>query len=220
MIDVDIEQQLGSFHLDVRFAAEAPIVGLFGRSGSGKTSVINAIAGIARPRRGSIRINEAVLFDDAKHVDVPPERTARRLRVPGCACCFRIWMSSRTCSMASGSARSEDRFIDEARIIELLGLSAPAAAQAQGTVGRRKAARRHRPRVARAAAHPAHGRAAGLARRSAQDGDSRLRRTAARRAAHSRSSMSATRSPRSRVSPTPWWCLPTANASRAARSTM
>ena len=34
MIDVDIEQELGAFHLDVKFVAEAPIVGLFGRSGS------------------------------------------------------------------------------------------------------------------------------------------------------------------------------------------
>ena len=54
MIDVDIEQRLGAFHLDVRFAAEAPIVGLFGRSGAGKSTVINAIAGITKPSRGSI----------------------------------------------------------------------------------------------------------------------------------------------------------------------
>jgi len=31
MIAVDIEQRLGAFQLAVRFAAEAPIVGLFGR---------------------------------------------------------------------------------------------------------------------------------------------------------------------------------------------
>ena len=60
MIDIDIEQQLGAFHLAVKFSVEAPIVGLFGRSGSGKTSVINAIAGIAKPLRGSIRINGTV----------------------------------------------------------------------------------------------------------------------------------------------------------------
>ena len=71
MIDVDIEQQLGAFHLAVKFAAEAPIVGLFGRSGAGKTSVINAIAGITTPARGSIWINGACLFDAARGVDVP-----------------------------------------------------------------------------------------------------------------------------------------------------
>ena len=74
MIDVDIEQQLGAFHLAVRFAAEAPIVGLFGRSGAGKTSVINAIAGIAKPARGHIRINDVSLFDAAKGIDLPPDQ--------------------------------------------------------------------------------------------------------------------------------------------------
>src|SRR5271167_1540822 len=78
MIDIDIEQRLGAFRLAVRFAAEAPIVGLFGRSGSGKTSVINAIAGITRPRRGSIRINDLFLFDAATG------RTPHWLRVSGC----------------------------------------------------------------------------------------------------------------------------------------
>jgi molybdate transport system ATP-binding protein len=63
MIDVDIEEQLGTFHLDVNFLADAPIVGLFGRSGAGKSSVVNAIAGIGKPSRCSIRINDHVLFD-------------------------------------------------------------------------------------------------------------------------------------------------------------
>src|SRR4029453_17869886 len=77
MIDVDIEQQLGRFGLAVAFRAEAPIVGLFGRSGAGKTSVVNAIAGIATPQRGHIRINGTTLFDSASGIDVPPE--ARRI---------------------------------------------------------------------------------------------------------------------------------------------
>src|SRR5262249_105234 len=73
VIEVDIKRRLGAFHLDVRFEAEAPIVGLFGRSGSGKTSVINAIAGIVRPAHGSIRVNEVTLFDSAKGIDLAPE---------------------------------------------------------------------------------------------------------------------------------------------------
>ncbi|MFO1304625.1 MAG: molybdenum ABC transporter ATP-binding protein [Burkholderiales bacterium] len=74
MIEVDVEERLGAFHLDVRFEADAPIVGLFGRSGAGKTSVVNAIAGIGRPHRGRIRINGDVLFDTSQGIDVPPER--------------------------------------------------------------------------------------------------------------------------------------------------
>ena len=48
MIDIDVEQQLGNFLLQVRFRAEAPVVGVFGRSGAGKSSLINAIAGVTR----------------------------------------------------------------------------------------------------------------------------------------------------------------------------
>ena len=74
MIDIDIEERLGAFELAVKFAAHAPIVGLFGRSGAGKTSVVNAIAGIGKPRRGRIRINGDVLFDSGAGIDVPPEK--------------------------------------------------------------------------------------------------------------------------------------------------
>ena len=74
MIDVDVEERLGAFHLDVKFAADAPIVGLFGRSGAGKTTIVNAIAGIGEPSRGSIRINDHVLFDSARGIDLPPEQ--------------------------------------------------------------------------------------------------------------------------------------------------
>jgi len=123
MINVEIEQQLGSFHLDVKFAAEAPIVGLFGRSGSGKTSVINAIAGIATPQRGSIRINETVLFDAAQNIDVPPNE--RRVGYVFQDALLFPHMDVES-NLLYGQRRHapEDRFIDEARIVELLGLSA------------------------------------------------------------------------------------------------
>jgi molybdate transport system ATP-binding protein len=73
MIDVDIAQRLGRFALDVKFSVDAPVVGLFGASGSGKTSVVNAIAGIGKPHRGTIRVNGDVLFDSVKGIDVRPE---------------------------------------------------------------------------------------------------------------------------------------------------
>ena len=77
MIDVDVSQMLGDFRLEVAFQADAPIVGLFGRSGAGKTSLVNTLAGIARPLRGRIVVNSETLFDSERGVDLPPER--RRL---------------------------------------------------------------------------------------------------------------------------------------------
>ena len=123
MIDIDIEQRLGDFHLVVKFSAEAPIVGLFGRSGSGKTSIINAIAGIGKPQRGSIRINDSVLFDAARQIDVPPDK--RRVGYV-----FQDALLFPHMDVASNLLYGQrlrppaDRFIDEKRVVDLLGLRA------------------------------------------------------------------------------------------------
>ncbi|QOJ32400.1 MAG: molybdenum ABC transporter ATP-binding protein [Gammaproteobacteria bacterium] len=78
MIEVDIRRQLGAFGLRAAFSAPAPaLVALFGASGSGKTSVVNAVAGLLRPDAGRIALDGEVLFDAAIGVDVPAER--RRL---------------------------------------------------------------------------------------------------------------------------------------------
>lgn len=121
MIDVDIEQRLGDFRLDVSFSAEAPIVGLFGRSGSGKTSIVNAIAGIGRPKRGSIRINDAVLFDTERRIDLSPE--SRRVGyVFQDGLLFPHMDVQANLAYGQRLHKPRDRFIDEARVVDLLGL--------------------------------------------------------------------------------------------------
>jgi molybdate transport system ATP-binding protein len=123
MIEVDVERQLGDFQLAVRFSAEAPILGLFGRSGSGKTSVINAIAGIVRPSRGVIRINDVCLFDAVRDVDVPPDK--RRVGyVFQDALLFPHMDVEANLLYGQRLHAPADRFIDEARVVELLGLRA------------------------------------------------------------------------------------------------
>jgi molybdate transport system ATP-binding protein len=74
MLKIDISKQLGAFRLEAAFETAAPVVALFGRSGSGKTSLVNCIAGILRPERGRIEIDGSVLFDSAAGIDLPPER--------------------------------------------------------------------------------------------------------------------------------------------------
>ncbi len=74
-LTVDIERDLGAFRLRVAFEAGEGITALFGRSGSGKTSVVNAIAGLLRPDRGRIVLGGAALFDSGAGVNVPtPKR--------------------------------------------------------------------------------------------------------------------------------------------------
>jgi molybdate transport system ATP-binding protein len=123
MIEVDVEQHLGSFHLQVMFSAEAPIVGLFGRSGAGKTSLINAIAGITKPTRGQIRINDVTLFDAEKGINLPPEE--RRIGYVFQNALLFPHMDVEANLLYGQKLRSaKDRFIKEARVVELLGLGA------------------------------------------------------------------------------------------------
>ena len=121
MIEVDIEQQLGAFDLRVAFRAEAPVIGLFGRSGAGKSSVINAIAGTSTPQRGLIRINETILFDSRAQIDVPPQK--RRI---GCvfqdALLFPHMSVERNLLYGNRLRTASERFIQPSRVIELLGL--------------------------------------------------------------------------------------------------
>ena len=123
MIAVDIEQQLGTFRLSVQFRADVPIVGLFGRSGSGKTSVINAIAGITRPARGSIHINGMCLFDSARGVDLAPE--ARRIAYVFQDSLLFPHLDVRTNLLYGHRLRAPDeRFIALDKVVDLLGLDA------------------------------------------------------------------------------------------------
>ena len=74
MLRVDIEKQLGEFRLSACFVSEGRVTGLFGASGAGKTSLINMIAGLLRPDRGTISIDGDVLDDTEKGIHVPAWR--------------------------------------------------------------------------------------------------------------------------------------------------
>ena len=74
MLRVDISKQLGEFSIEAAFASEGRVTGLFGASGAGKTSLINMIAGLLRPDRGTIAIDTETLDDTANRVHVPAYR--------------------------------------------------------------------------------------------------------------------------------------------------
>ncbi len=74
MLSVAVEKLLGEFALGVAFEADSGVTALFGASGSGKTSIINMIAGLMRPDRGHITLANDKLFDAAAGTDVPAWR--------------------------------------------------------------------------------------------------------------------------------------------------
>ncbi len=73
-IFVDIEKQLGSFHLKIAFEAGNEVLALLGASGCGKSMTLRCIAGIETPDRGRIIVDGVTLFDSERHVNLPPQR--------------------------------------------------------------------------------------------------------------------------------------------------
>lgn len=76
MLSVRLRHDLGGFALDADFAAPAGLTALFGASGSGKTTVVNAVAGLLRPRSGRITVGDSVLADSDRNIWLPPHRRA------------------------------------------------------------------------------------------------------------------------------------------------
>jgi len=78
MLEMTVEKRLENFTIDAKISCETSgIVAFFGRSGAGKTSLVNMLAGLLRPDRGRIAVNGTTLFDSDQGIDLPPER--RRL---------------------------------------------------------------------------------------------------------------------------------------------
>lgn len=73
-VSVDIERTVGGFRLAAKFDSAGKVTALFGASGVGKTTLVNAIAGLVRPDRGRIAVDETVLYDSERGVDVPVHR--------------------------------------------------------------------------------------------------------------------------------------------------
>jgi ABC-type sulfate/molybdate transport systems ATPase subunit len=61
------------FALDLEFHAADGVTVLFGPSGSGKTLILDSIAGFVRPDEGRILLDDAILFDGAAGVHLPPQ---------------------------------------------------------------------------------------------------------------------------------------------------
>ncbi|MBA3564934.1 MAG: molybdenum ABC transporter ATP-binding protein [Gammaproteobacteria bacterium] len=120
-LEVDVTRNLGAFRLDARLDCEDGLLALFGRSGAGKTSLINTIAGLLRPDRGRIAVGGEVLFDSKSRIDVPKHR--RRVGYvfqeprlfPHLSVRRNLLYGRRFCPAA-------ERYVELDRVLELLGL--------------------------------------------------------------------------------------------------
>jgi molybdate transport system ATP-binding protein len=75
MFKIRASTQRDDFSLDVSIDLDAPgVVALFGRSGCGKTTLVNIIAGLLRASSSYVEIDGVVLEDSAANIFVPAER--------------------------------------------------------------------------------------------------------------------------------------------------
>lgn len=72
--EIDLTLKRGGETLSYAFTADAGLTALFGPSGAGKTSLLDAIAGLLRPSHGRIEVGGTVLFDRSKGIDLKPEK--------------------------------------------------------------------------------------------------------------------------------------------------
>src|SRR5204863_8989335 len=70
MLAINVEKRLGSFSIAAHFDSSAGVTALYGRSGSGKTTIVNMIAGLLTPDRGRITLDDVVLFDSDRRINV------------------------------------------------------------------------------------------------------------------------------------------------------
>ena len=74
MLQVTIKKKLGNFLLDVDFCMDGGVFAILGASGCGKSMTLKCIAGIERPDEGRIVLNDRVLFDSKKKINLPPQK--------------------------------------------------------------------------------------------------------------------------------------------------
>ncbi len=74
MIQLDFRLEQGGFTLELKTDLTERVTVLFGPSGAGKTTILEAIAGLRTPVSGVIALHGRRLFDASARIDLPPHQ--------------------------------------------------------------------------------------------------------------------------------------------------
>lgn len=133
MIDISIQKQLGSFHLDVRFRSDRHTTGILGASGSGKSMTLKCIAGIERPDSGHIIINGRTLFSSDEKTDLKPQKRRVGYLFQSYALFGAMTVEKNIMAGAKGSrAERREKAAELIRLLELDGLEKKLPQQLSG----------------------------------------------------------------------------------------
>ena len=72
-LDMNVKKDFGGFVLDLELHAENEVLALLGASGCGKSMTLKCISGIVTPDEGYIKVNDRVLFDSEKKINLSPQ---------------------------------------------------------------------------------------------------------------------------------------------------
>ena len=70
MISFQIKKQLDQFLLEVEYSFESGVLVIDGKSGTGKTTILNCISGLLQPDEGEIWIRDHKVFDSKDHMNI------------------------------------------------------------------------------------------------------------------------------------------------------
>jgi molybdate transport system ATP-binding protein len=70
---IRIQARLRELELDIDLSGDGAPIALVGPNGSGKTTLLRMVAGVSTPDAGSIVLDECVMFDSSRKVNVAPE---------------------------------------------------------------------------------------------------------------------------------------------------
>ncbi|MET3660778.1 molybdenum ABC transporter ATP-binding protein [Aquamicrobium ahrensii] len=120
---VDIRHRQGDFRIEASFTGSGRLTALFGPSGSGKSSLINLIAGLIRPDQGRIEVDGKVLVDTKAGVFLP--RHKRRIGMVFQDARLFPHMNVRS-NLLYGRwfTPPAERYLDMDAIVDLLGIGA------------------------------------------------------------------------------------------------
>lgn len=74
MLSVDIEKELELFKLDIKFNIDKEVLAIQGASGSGKTTILNIIAGLVKADRSEIANGDVILESSNKKIYLPSRK--------------------------------------------------------------------------------------------------------------------------------------------------
>lgn len=120
-LDVKLKKSVGDFHIDTAFSLSGQRTGIFGPSGSGKSTLMNLLAGLTQADSGLICLDDTVLFDSMKKINLMPEK--RRIGVVFQHAHLFPHMSVRGNVLYGWKrTKSKDRRIDPDLLFEVLGI--------------------------------------------------------------------------------------------------